>query len=432
MRHFTFILFFVLSNILLANNSIVINEVCASNDKSLLDEDYEASDWIELYNTTDSSINLKDWRIYDKNDFSKAWILPDTVIEAKSYLVLFASGKDRVSSGYYRIEAGGTGAVEWAYCDYFRYHYLKVAGDFDISVKIPYLVSDFLFSIAGLMIRDSLTLSSNYIGMYSQLQRRGSYFCIFRQDASIIPSLVHSYKKVEYPDVCVRISRRNDTVTTYYWYKDFHDWLIMGQFFNQNQDSVYLGITLTGALKDSIPIAYFSDLVLDGDTISLDKLSVFDNTTYNNSSFYFNELHTNFELSKDGETIFLWDRNGKLKDEFEVPKLATDVSFGRFSDGKARKMYFFPATPEKTNQNELKKILNEPIFSVVGGLFSKALNLTFTCEEENANIFYTLDCSEPTENSILYLGESILIDSTIVIRARIFKDNCYPSRIVSN
>jgi hypothetical protein len=129
MRYFIFILFFVFSNILLANNSIVINEVCASNDKSLLDEDYEASDWIELYNTTDSSINLKDWRIYDKNDFSKAWILPDTVIEAKSYLVLFASGKDRVSSGYYRIEAGGTGAVEWAYCDYFRFHYLKVANN---------------------------------------------------------------------------------------------------------------------------------------------------------------------------------------------------------------------------------------------------------------------------------------------------------------
>ena len=172
MKFLTFILFFVLSNILLANNSIIINEVCASNDKSLLDEDYEASDWLELYNTTDSSINLKDWRIYDKNDFSKAWILPDTIIGPKSYLVLFASGKDRFTSGNYLIEAGGYGTVEWATEDYFHYKYLKTAGDFDISLNIRYFYSNFLFGLTGLMLRDSLIATSPYIAMFSQIQSR--------------------------------------------------------------------------------------------------------------------------------------------------------------------------------------------------------------------------------------------------------------------
>ncbi|HPO61540.1 MAG TPA: CotH kinase family protein [Candidatus Kapabacteria bacterium] len=432
MRFLTFILFIVLSNVLFANNSIVINEVCASNDKSLLDEDYEASDWIEIYNTTDSSINLKDWRIYDKNDFSKAWVLPDTVIAAKSYLILFASDKDRVSSGNYRIEAAGTGAVEWATEDYFRFHYLKVAGDFDISVKIPYFKSDYIFSLAGLMLRDSLTASSPYISMYSQVQNRGSYYCLYRTEPKTKPKQVYNFKEIEYPNVFVRIKREDDTVKTFYWVKDFQEWRIMGKFKSSNQDSVYIGITSTVSNNDSIPLAYFSDLVFNSDTINFHELKVFDNTNYQNYSFYIKLLHTNFEISKSGENIFLWDNKGKLQDELEFPKLANDVSYGRFPDGADEKMFFFPATPEKSNQNELINILSEPIFSIDGGFFSDTFNLIITCEEENVKIFYTLDCSEPTENSILYLGENLLIDSTTVIRARVFKNDYFPSKIVTN
>ncbi len=433
MRLFFFLLIsiFFIENIY-ANNSIVINEVCAYNEKSLLDEDYEASDWIELYNTTDSSINLKDWRIYDKNDYSKAWILPDTIIEAKSYLILFASDKDRVSSGYYRIEATGTGAVEWATEDYFRYHYLKVAGNFDMSVKIPYFQSDYIFSLAGLMLRDSLTPSSTYIGMYSQVQYRSSYFCLYRTEPYTVPYQVHNFKEIEYPNVFVRIKRQNDTVRTLYWLKDFQEWRVMGEFKSSNQDSVYIGITSTVSNNDSIPVAYFSDLVFNGDTLSFDELSVFDNTIYQNKSFYIRLLHTNFEISKDGSTIYLWDSNGNLKDVLEIPKLSTDVSYGRFPDGADEKTFFFPSTPEKSNQDELIKILPEPIFSADGGFFSDSLHLKLTCEEENVNIYYTLDCTEPTENSILYTGKNIIIDSTTVVRAKVFKEKCYPSKIVSN
>jgi len=116
----------------------------------------------------------------------------------------------------------------------------------------------------------------------------------------------------------------------------------------------------------------------------------------------------------------------------EFPTLSTDVSYGRIQDSLNEKTFFYPSTPEKSNHNELIKILNEPVFSTDGGFYSDSLHLQLTCEEDNINIYYTLDCTEPTENSILYTGGDILIDSTTVIRSKVFKEKCYPSKIVSN
>jgi len=93
-------------------------------------------------------------------------------------------------------------------------------------------------------------------------------------------------------------------VRTLYWLKDFQEWRVMGEFKSSNQDSVYIGITSTVSNNDSIPVAYFSDLVFNSDTLNFDELDVFDNTSYQNKSFYIKLLHTNFELDKSGDKVF--------------------------------------------------------------------------------------------------------------------------------
>ena len=80
-----------------ANNSkkILINEFLANNATILTDEDGEYSDWIELYNTGNTAINLLNWGLTDNANKPKKWIFPSVVIGANQYLVVFASGKDR-------------------------------------------------------------------------------------------------------------------------------------------------------------------------------------------------------------------------------------------------------------------------------------------------------------------------------------------------
>ncbi len=77
---------------------VQISEFMASNGQTLADEDGEHPDWIELYNSGDSSVDLNGWFLTDTpSDLSK-WRFPSVIIGPKEFLVVFASGKDRTSS----------------------------------------------------------------------------------------------------------------------------------------------------------------------------------------------------------------------------------------------------------------------------------------------------------------------------------------------
>ncbi len=68
-----------------------INELLASNTKGFPDEAGEFEDWIELYNSSDTSIDIAGYSLSDKpNDLYK-WQFPaNTVVPAKGFIVVFA------------------------------------------------------------------------------------------------------------------------------------------------------------------------------------------------------------------------------------------------------------------------------------------------------------------------------------------------------
>jgi hypothetical protein len=71
----------------------VINEVVTSNLNSHFDQFGDNSDWIELYNTTNSSLYLGNYYLSDdESDFIK-WQLPNIYLPANSFVVFYASGK---------------------------------------------------------------------------------------------------------------------------------------------------------------------------------------------------------------------------------------------------------------------------------------------------------------------------------------------------
>ncbi|MBN1414076.1 MAG: lamin tail domain-containing protein [Bacteroidales bacterium] len=80
-------------------SALRINEFMALNQTTLMDEDAEYSDWIEIYNPTSGAVNLSGWSLTDDITQSKKWIFPDITINSGAYLVLFASGKNRNTAG---------------------------------------------------------------------------------------------------------------------------------------------------------------------------------------------------------------------------------------------------------------------------------------------------------------------------------------------
>ncbi len=74
---------------------IVINEVVYSNKSSLLDSDEESPDWIELYNTNNSAVNINGYMLTDDTTKETFWTLPDYEMASGEYLIVFASSKNR-------------------------------------------------------------------------------------------------------------------------------------------------------------------------------------------------------------------------------------------------------------------------------------------------------------------------------------------------
>lgn len=74
---------------------LIINEFVSSNSTSISDSDGDFNDWIEIYNPQDSAINLLNYGLSDNEDLIARWHFPDTIIPAKGFIIIHASGKDK-------------------------------------------------------------------------------------------------------------------------------------------------------------------------------------------------------------------------------------------------------------------------------------------------------------------------------------------------
>ncbi len=79
--------------------NVLISEFMASNATTLLDEDGDDSDWIELFNAGPDDVDLASWHLTDDKDDPGKWDFPRQILPANSFLVVFASDKDRAIAG---------------------------------------------------------------------------------------------------------------------------------------------------------------------------------------------------------------------------------------------------------------------------------------------------------------------------------------------
>ncbi|MDD4312594.1 MAG: lamin tail domain-containing protein, partial [Eubacteriales bacterium] len=78
---------------------VCINEVLQKNSFTLIDQDGDRSEWVELYNRSSKAVSLKGYFLSDDASAPFRFALPDQTLEAGDYLVVFLSGKDRVQNG---------------------------------------------------------------------------------------------------------------------------------------------------------------------------------------------------------------------------------------------------------------------------------------------------------------------------------------------
>jgi len=74
--------------------NLVINEIMSNNERTIKDQDSDFVDWIELYNNSDSSINLLGFFLSDDYNNLGKWVFPEITISPHEFLIIFASGKN--------------------------------------------------------------------------------------------------------------------------------------------------------------------------------------------------------------------------------------------------------------------------------------------------------------------------------------------------
>src|SRR2546423_14121599 len=66
-----------------------------ANSRTLLDENGNSSDWIELYTPAAAPVSLAGYGLSDDPALPFKWTFHDAAIEPSGFLPVFASGKDR-------------------------------------------------------------------------------------------------------------------------------------------------------------------------------------------------------------------------------------------------------------------------------------------------------------------------------------------------
>ncbi|MBN1816035.1 MAG: CotH kinase family protein, partial [Sedimentisphaerales bacterium] len=143
-------------------------------------------------------------------------------------------------------------------------------------------------------------------------------------------------------------------------------------------------------------------------------------------------LHTNFELSGDGEYLALvWNDGATVVCQYapEFPPQRGLVSYGLDSNGLHG--YLKTPTPRAPNSAVWTGAVADTKFSIDRGLFEtgQSFDVQIACETEGSLIRYTLDGSTPTLSKGYVYTTPISIASTTCLRAAAFKDGWLPSNV---
>lgn len=126
--------------------------------------------------------------------------------------------------------------------------------------------------------------------------------------------------------------------------------------------------------------------------------------------------HINFKIS-DVESLYL-SKDGKIIDSMFIANVPLGYSYGRHKDYGL--YYFDKPTPRDENSSGTSSVAYIPEFSVKSGIYnnSDGINLNIS---GNGTIYYTLDGSTPTLSSRVYSGP-IFLNSTTVVKAVSYKE----------
>ncbi len=411
--------------------SPVITEFLASNSTGLTDQDGDTSDWIEIYNPTASSIDLTGWHLTDDTTNLTKWTFPTTTLLSGQHLLLFASGKNRTTSG-----------------SELHTNFSLSANGEDLALTSPELVisSEFNFPPQAGDIAYGLTATGNQITLVSQSSPA----------KVLIPNLAD--------DQIIGTTWRGGDANF-----DDSSWQsgLLGVGFERTsgfQDeigidveddawginsSVYLRISITGTIDPANVTSLILRMKYD------DGFAAFLNGDYLNGANNPTPLLWNSDSTSgvsDSQALQFqdFDITSSIPSLMESGNILAIHGLNQFSNSGDLLIrpeliatlinpatpvagYFSLPTPGSPNPSTNTPTPVSPnagnvIIAEPSGIKSSAITVTLTPETPGAEIHYTLDGSDPTTADPLYSAPFVL-SSPARLRARSFLPDKLPGAL---
>ena len=409
-----------------------ITEFMANNKNTIEDEDGDASDWIELFNSGIEPVNLEGYFLTDTADALTKWSLPSVEIAENGFLLVFASGKDRSDPGS-ELHTNFKLASDGEYLAMVAPDGNSVIAEFGSEEKpIPEQFED---SSYGLMQEGGLT-STVFIDSDQQAR-------------VMIPtdnSLGSNWTANDFDDSeweAAQMGIGYDENATYI--QEFGTNGNLGDAFNDVNTSVYIRLPfeindpstitkLTLKMKyDDGFVAYLNDTLV-ADANAPGGLTWNSEATGNHSdgeavvfqewditSFINSILSGTNILAIHGLNDGITSSDMLITAELSGTRI-TDPSLG--APG-----YLATPSPRSFNGDTFAGFVADTAFSIDRGFFEDPFDLEITSSTEGAEIRYTLDGSPPTPSSGLVYTGPIPITGTTVVRAMAHLAGLRPTNI---
>lgn len=337
-----------------------MNEVLFRNTYSIIDSYGDHADYLELFNAGDRAVALQEYYLSDDFGQPMKWRCPEQTLQPGEYLLIFLTGRESTDH-----EIHAPFSVSGSDDGLQLFHRpSRTVQRIPWSDKVPK--------------NTSMGLQSDGTILYYKYPTPGTANAAAVDDLALLAA---------FPVTDVHISEVSAAGTSGDWVE-----LRNGSDADQDLDAWYLTDSLSGKKRQTL-----------SGTLA--------------SGAYTLVAPDAFGIAATGETLFLYDGEGHLRDVFETGDLSEGITSGRTSDGTADRVFFLTATPNGANDGAYAVGRTPmPIVSDLTLYHEAPFTAVLRCADPDAVIRYTLDGSEPTSSSPVY-SEPIPVSGNLTLRA---------------
>ena len=387
-------------------SDVVISEAMAANKSFMVENG--CPDWIELCNLGAAPVDLTGWTLADDPEAPEnGYVLPAVTLNSGEYLIIYADGRG------YQDETG------------------TLHANFSLSRKGETLVlMDAQGRLASRMVfgemEQDMTCSRQNDGTFTTELTASPGWPNTENGARQAVMSTSASEWMNFNDLGLYINEVMACTDLPNLDKQSYDWVEIVNLSENTIDLTNYGLSdrEDRPRKWQFPAGAS---IAPGEFL-LVSLTGNDDAVCNVEK---RQYRASFSLgASGGETLVLATPDGTVIDRVGLGVQRQNVSFGRPLTGD-KYAYFTLSTPGAVNDGTgYDTIAAKVLFSVPGGVVQGDSVTVSLTAEQGMNIYYTLDSTEPTPNSMMYTGPITLTGNTVV-RAVAYREGAVYSQVAT-